>query len=39
MTRDRVADLFPRYREFVDIRRRLDPTGTFLNPHLAELFT
>ena len=38
MTRDRVATLFPRYGDFVAVRRRFDPKGTFLNQHLAELF-
>lgn len=38
MTRERVAALFPRYDDFVSIRRRLDPAGTFLNDHLGALF-
>lgn len=38
MTADRVARLFPRYDEFVDVRRRLDPKGIFLNPHTRALF-
>lgn len=38
MTADRVERLFPRYGEFVEMRRRFDPHGTFLNPHLSELF-
>ena len=38
MTAERVAGLFPRYNDFVSIRRRLDPGGTFLNDHLAPLF-
>jgi FAD/FMN-containing dehydrogenase len=38
MTADRVARLFPRYQDFVDVRRRLDPNGVFLNPHTRALF-
>jgi FAD/FMN-containing dehydrogenase len=38
MTEERVAGLFPRYGDFVSVRRRLDPEGTFLNDHLAALF-
>jgi FAD/FMN-containing dehydrogenase len=38
MTADRVARLFPRYDDFVDVRRRLDPKGIFLNHHTRALF-
>jgi FAD/FMN-containing dehydrogenase len=38
MTADRVARLFPRYEDFLDVRRRLDPKGVFLNPHTRALF-
>lgn len=38
MTADRLARLFPRYDDFVALRRRLDPKGTFLNRHLRDLF-
>lgn len=38
MTADRIAGLFPRYGDFVEMRRRFDPKGTFLNPHLRSLF-
>ena len=38
MTADRVERLFPRYPEFVDLRRRLDPMGIFLNAHTRALF-
>lgn len=38
MTADRVARLFPRYEDFLDVRRRFDPNGTFLNDHLRPLF-
>jgi len=38
MPADRVARLFPRYGDFIAMRRRFDPQGTFLNPHLRELF-
>jgi FAD/FMN-containing dehydrogenase len=38
MTADRIARLFPRYEDFLALRRRFDPQGTFLNPHLRPLF-
>ncbi len=38
MTADRVARLFPRYEDFLEVRRRFDPNGTFLNDHLRPLF-
>jgi FAD/FMN-containing dehydrogenase len=38
MTAERIAALFPRYQDFLEIRRRFDPTGTFLNRHLRSLF-
>jgi FAD/FMN-containing dehydrogenase len=38
MTEERVVGLFPRYGDFVSVRRRLDPGGIFLNDHLAALF-
>jgi hypothetical protein len=37
MTAERMAQVFPRYHEFVAIRRELDPSGTFLNDHLHGL--
>ncbi len=38
MTADRIARLFPRYEDFLQIRRRFDPAGVFLNDHLRPLF-
>lgn len=38
MTADRLDRLFPRYEEFVNMRRRFDPKGTFLNAHTRALF-
>ena len=38
MTADRVARLFPRYDDFVAMRRQFDPNGTFLNKHTHDLF-
>ncbi len=38
ITADRCARLFPRYEEFVAMRRRFDPRGTFLNAHTRALF-
>jgi FAD-linked oxidoreductase len=33
-----LAHLYPQYHAFQKLRRRLDPTGKFLNPHLSALF-
>jgi L-gulonolactone oxidase len=33
-----LEKLYPRWNEFLALRRRLDPTGKFLNPWLAERF-
>jgi hypothetical protein len=38
MTRDRVNDVYPRYEEFSNIRRELDPQGIFMNDHTCPLF-
>lgn len=37
MTPSRMADLFPEYEHFREIRRELDPHGLFLNDTLAAL--
>ena len=39
MTADRLARLFPRYNDFVAMRRRFDPKGIYLNEHTRALFT
>lgn len=39
MTSERIASLFPRYGDFLEVRRRFDPDGVFLNSHLKELFS
>jgi len=33
-----LAELYPEWDRFQAVRRRLDPRGTFLNPHLRRLF-
>ncbi len=38
MTADRLARHFPRYGDFVAMRERFDPKGTFLNAHTRALF-
>jgi FAD/FMN-containing dehydrogenase len=38
MTPERMEKLFPRYDDFRRLRRRFDPKGIFLNPHLHTLF-
>lgn len=39
LTREQLHDRYPRAGDFVEARRRLDPGGTFLNEHLAPLFS
>ena len=38
MTPERLDELFPEIERFRELRRELDPSGVFLNPHLRELF-
>lgn len=38
LTANDLVDLYPRWQAFCDLRREMDPTGLFLNPHLRELF-
>lgn len=38
MSADRLARRFPRYEDFVKMRQRFDPKGTFLNAHTRALF-
>jgi FAD/FMN-containing dehydrogenase len=38
LTREQLLDRYPRANDFIATRRALDPTGTFLNAHLAPLF-
>ena len=33
-----LAGLYPQFDQFNELRRDLDPTGKFLNPHLAKIF-
>jgi FAD-linked oxidoreductase len=33
-----LATRYPRWSDFLEVRSRLDPRGTFLNAHLRELF-
>lgn len=37
-TADELRSLYPRFDDFCQLRRQLDPRGVFLNPHLAGLF-
>ncbi|WP_322797087.1 D-arabinono-1,4-lactone oxidase [Tepidiforma sp.] len=37
-SRDELARLYPRFEQFVELRRQLDPDGRFLSPALAPLF-
>jgi FAD/FMN-containing dehydrogenase len=38
MSRERIAQLFPRLGDFEAVRKELDPRGTFLSPYLSTLF-
>jgi FAD/FMN-containing dehydrogenase len=38
MNRQRLQAAFPQYGRFLGIRERLDPSGTFLGPHLSPAF-
>ena len=38
-TQAEIAAVYPRYDQFIEMRRKLDPQGVFLNAHLTELFT
>ncbi|MEZ5946869.1 MAG: D-arabinono-1,4-lactone oxidase [Hyphomonas sp.] len=35
---DDLTALYPRFQDFCDLRKSLDPEGKFLNPHLARMF-
>lgn len=35
---DQLSKLYPRWNEFMDVRRRLDANGVLLNPYLKSLF-
>jgi FAD/FMN-containing dehydrogenase len=39
LTREQLLERYPRAGAFIETRRELDPGGTFLNAHLAPLFT
>ena len=39
LTRAQLFERYPRAADFVELRRSLDPQGTFLNEHLAPLFS
>jgi FAD-linked oxidoreductase len=38
LTAPALEALYPRWKEFVEVRESLDPTGRFLNEHLAAIF-
>jgi hypothetical protein len=38
LQRDDFRKLYPRWDDFVEVRRTVDPNGRFLNPYLAGLF-
>ena len=38
LTREDFAQLYPRWSDFTEVRKQLDPDGKFLNPYLKQLF-
>jgi FAD-linked oxidoreductase len=38
LQRDDFTKLYPRWEDFTEVRRTMDPEGRFLNPYLAGLF-
>ncbi len=36
--RAELTELYPEFERFLELRAQLDPSGKFLNPHLAKLF-
>ena len=38
LTHVELTELYPRFKDFMELRRELDPQGRMLNPHLRALF-
>lgn len=38
LSRDEAEALYPKFADFAALRKKLDPAGKFLNPHLAKYF-
>ena len=38
LTHLELTELYPRFKDFMELRRELDPQGRMLNPHLQALF-
>ena len=38
LTHTELRELYPRFNDFMELRRELDPQGRMLNPHLKSLF-
>lgn len=38
LTRKDFAQIYPRWNDFAEVRKQLDPGGKFLNPYLKQLF-
>jgi len=38
LTHLELTELYPRFKDFMELRRELDPQGRMLNPHLRALF-
>lgn len=39
VTGEEFSKMYPRWMDFVEVRRQLDPKGKFLNPYLQQLFS
>jgi hypothetical protein len=39
LTKQQLFERYPKAQKFIEIRRKLDPQGVFLNDHLSPLFT
>lgn len=38
MKKDKLKEVYPRFEEFLSVRKEFDPDGMFLNDHLKEIF-
>lgn len=38
LSNERLADIYPKWEDFLQVRKELDPNGIMLNPYLSELF-
>lgn len=38
MVRNQLSEIYPKFSDFVELRRQVDPQGRFLNSHLSDIF-